>query len=352
MAMIRIQTEGKTYTADIEKGNFEKIPGKIRPLSRSDRLFVVTDANLLRRYGERLNRLLEKEGFRIRTCSINPGESSKALSSYERICSDFIEGGISRKDTILAFGGGVVGDLAGFAAATIHRGLPYIQLPTSLIAQTDSSIGGKTGINLSLGKNLIGAFHHPEAVIIDPDLLLSLPEREIQNGMGEVVKYALISDEQLLRMLETLDEKRLFEAMPELIFRCLSIKAEMVRQDEKDQGRRLLLNFGHTIGHAIEAQRDYGDYSHGEAVAIGMARITRASEAMGFTQRGTYDRIRRILKKYQLPFEIAGDEKKLLIERIGRDKKAEGDKIRLVLLKRAGEAFIRSVSLKEAEDFI
>lgn len=352
MSLIRVKTKEKIYQIDLENGNFEKIADKILPFCGRKKVFVLTDHNLLRLYGRQLRTQLEKRGFCPILYSIEPGESSKALSSYEEVCSFFIGKGIGRKDCILAFGGGVVGDLAGFAAATIHRGLSYIQVPTSVIGQTDSSIGGKTGINLSCGKNLIGVFHHPETVIVDPKLLVSLPQREKRSGMAEIIKCALIGDLQMLSMLEETGEEKIDERMPELIFRCLSIKASLVSEDEKDRGRRILLNFGHTIGHAIEAQEGYRSFSHGEAVAVGMSLITKASEEKKFTQAGTYDRIKAILGKYHLPFCLGIEDRESLARQIGRDKKADGEEIRLVLLKTAGEAFVQRVPLSEIIDFI
>ncbi|MDO4720866.1 MAG: 3-dehydroquinate synthase [Peptostreptococcaceae bacterium] len=352
MSLIEVKTKGKIYPVDLENGNFGKIAEKIAPLCGGKKIFLLTDDNLLRLYGERLRAQFEERGVCVVLYSIKPGESSKALSSYEEVCGFFIGKGIGRKDCILAFGGGVVGDLAGFAAATIHRGLSYIQVPTSVIAQTDSSVGGKTGINLSCGKNLIGAFHHPEIVIVDPTLLASLPQREKRSGMAEIIKCALIGDLQMLRILEETSEDKIDERMPELIVRCLSMKASLVSEDEQDWGGRVLLNFGHTIGHAIETLGGYQSFSHGEAVAIGMSRITKASEEKNFTQTGTYDRIKTILGKYHLPDDLEIEDRESLVAQIGRDKKTEGEEIRLVLLKTAGEAFLQRVPLSEISDFI
>lgn len=260
---------------------------------------------------------------------------------------------ITRGDLIIAFGGGVVGDLTGFVSSTLLRGIPFVQIPTSLLAQVDSSIGGKVAVNLSKGKNLIGSFYHPEAVYIDPDLLKTLDKRFLYDGMAEVIKYGCIRDENLFQnLLKYNGDKELFDNIEEIIYRCCKIKKDIVESDEKDIGERMLLNFGHTIGHIIEKYFKYEKYTHGEAVAIGMYHISKKSENMGITQKGTANKIKKILIKYKLTHELPDMNKKEVIETIALDKKNKGDDINLILLKRIGDSFLKKVDRKDVNMYV
>lgn len=351
MKEIVINLPNKPYKAVVSYGLFQDVGKFIRERYNGKKIFLITDAHLGKLYGDRLIGNLSAIGFSVISFVLPPGESSKALSFYEKICEEFISKGISNQDLILAFGGGVVGDMAGFVAATLKRGLPYINVPTSLIAQTDSSIGGKTGLDLSLGKNLVGVYHHPLGVLVDPDLLQTLPRKYWRDGMAEVIKYALIKDEQLFRLLMEKNEDTLPEVLEEVIGRCLTIKAELVTQDERDKGARKLLNFGHTFGHALETYFDYDRLSHGEGVGLGMLRITRNSEKIGLTKKGTHDKILSILRQYHLPVHILEPDHIEVLEIIGRDKKTAGDKISLVILEDVGRGILHSIPISDMKIF-
>ena len=247
---------------------------------------------------------------------------------------------LTRTDLIIALGGGVIGDLVGFVASTYLRGVKLVQIPTSLLAQVDSSVGGKVAVDLPEGKNLIGTFYHPKMVLIDPDTLKTLPKRFINDGMAEVIKYGCIKDKNLFERLSSYkDFDDLYQDIDEIIYRCVDIKRDVVERDQFDFGDRLLLNFGHTLGHAIEQYYHYEKYSHGEAVAIGMVQLTKIAEEKNLSFKGTSDIIKDICLKYNLP--IFSDTKTDdLIEAISLDKKNLNKKLSLVLLKEIGNSYI------------
>lgn len=351
MSVVRVKTSTKKYDVIIESGLFSRIAQEIRIIYSGKRIFLVTDENVAAMYEKDLLAQLSLADFDVVKYVIRPGESSKALSYYGEICECFVEHEITSADLIVAFGGGVVGDLTGFVAATLKRGLPYIQIPTSVISQVDSSVGGKIGLNLKSGKNFIGAFHHPECVFIDPQMLYTLPDKYQKDGMGEIIKYALIKDKDLFLALEMIDSALWINQMEEISRRCLQIKADLVEIDERDHADRRLLNFGHTLGHAIEIEGNYEQYSHGEAVAIGMSVITAKSEKMGFTREGTHDRIVSILKKYHLPYQVGSMDMEKMLHKMYLDKKVSGDYIDLVLLRSIGEGFIQKIERTELKNF-
>ena len=255
---------------------------------------------------------------------------------------------VTRKDVIVALGGGVCGDMAGFAAATYLRGIDFIQVPTSLLAQVDSSVGGKTGVDLAQGKNLVGAFHQPIGVLIDPDTLNTLPDRFIADGMAEVIKYGCIKDAAFFENLESVDALSHIE---DVIETCVSIKRDVVSRDEREAGERMLLNFGHTLGHAIEKIYNFTGITHGMAVAVGMVLISRAGEKQGITPSGTADRIAALCEKYELPTSDSASFADMAEAAMG-DKKTAGSSINLVLLKGIGESVIYPLPLDGLEDFI
>ena len=239
----------------------------------SKKSLLVTDTNVEKIFAAEIKKILESAGLEIKLVTIPAGETSKSLSEAEKIFTAAIEYGLDRKSAIFALGGGVVGDLTGFVAAAYLRGVPFIQIPTTLLSQVDSSVGGKTAVNHKLGKNLIGAFYQPKAVFIDLDMLKTLPAREIKSGLGEIVKYGIIRDSKFFDYVENNAEKILRlenEVMENIIARSCEIKADVVSKDEKESGLRRILNFGHTMAHAIEEATNYSKYAHGEAVAIGM----------------------------------------------------------------------------------
>ena len=256
-----------------------------------------------------------------------------------------LEAKISRSDLVIALGGGVIGDLAGFAAASFLRGVKFVQIPTSLLAQVDSSVGGKVGVDLPEGKNLVGAFKQPSMVLIDPTVLNTLPDRYINDGMGEVIKYGCIKDAKLFDILASHSSfEDLKAVLPSIIERCVDIKRIVVEHDQFDTGERMLLNFGHTLAHTIEQYWHYGKESHGEAVAIGMYQLSLIAEEKGLTASGTADKILAVLKAYGLPYESQlplGD----LTEAISLDKKNLDNHLNLVLLKEIGNSYMYPASI-------
>ena len=300
----------------------------------SGKALLVTQKNILD---------LCKENFPYEVALIPDGETSKSLSVAEKVFTRAIESGLDRKSVIIALGGGVVGDLAGFVAATFMRGINLIQIPTTLLAQVDSSVGGKTAVNHALGKNLIGAFHQPCAVFIDLKFLESLPEREIKSGLGEVVKCGVIRDEKFFSYLEDNAEKILqrdLKTLAHVVRRCCEIKAQVVAADEKESGLRRILNFGHTLAHAIEEETAYKKFRHGEAVAVGMAAAARISHALGKTSAENVRRLENLLKRFGMMTTCAGLDADKLYAVTFRDKKTVGGVVNWVLMKNFGDVEI------------
>lgn len=306
---------------------------------RAARTVVVSDSNVLPLYGEKVAGALRAAGFFVETFAFPAGEKSKRLSTIADIYRSFAQSDLTRSDFAVALGGGVTGDMAGFSAATWLRGIPLIQIPTSLLAQIDSSVGGKTGVDLPEGKNLAGAFHQPSLVLIDPDTLETLPPVFFADGMGEAVKYGCIRSRELFDRIARTDVRQEMETM---IYRCVDIKREVVERDEKDTGERMLLNFGHTFGHALEKLHGYRNLTHGAAVGIGMVMMARMGEAWNLTEPGTADEIAAVLHGYGLPDRDDAELDRLL-DATASDKKSRGDKITLVMLKRIGESFLYTV---------
>ncbi|SKC81279.1 3-dehydroquinate synthase [Maledivibacter halophilus] len=353
MKILEVNLPQKKYSILIEKGILNNIGKEIRKIYKNKKIAIITDSNVEGLYGEKIIEILNKYDFQTKTIVIEPGEKSKSLHSAEEIYEELLDFEITRGDMIIAFGGGVVGDLAGFVASTLLRGIPFIQIPTSLLAQIDSSVGGKVAVNLPRGKNLVGSFYHPEAVFIDPDLLKTLDKRFLYDGMAEVIKYGCIRDKELFERLMTIEnEEELSNNMEEIILKCCTVKRDIVQRDEKDNGERMLLNFGHTIGHGVEKSFGYKTYTHGEGVAIGMYNITRRSVEMNITKDKTSDLIKRILIKYNLPCEMPDIEKEEIINAVKLDKKNKGDRMNIVLLKEIGNAFIKNIDRKDVKLYI
>jgi len=280
-------------------------------------------------------------GKQLRAISLPDGEAFKTLETVEDILDTLVEGGANRDTTIIALGGGVVGDIAGFAAACYMRGVDFIQVPTTLLAQVDSSVGGKTGVNHASGKNLIGAFHQPRAVLIDTDTLATLPDRELRAGLAEVIKYGAIIDADFFAWLEANVEALLArdpQALAAAIRRSCELKAEIVAEDERESGRRAILNFGHTFGHAIERCQGYGEWLHGEAVAAGMVMAAQ----LGPGDRALAERIGSLLERAGLPTRPPAVAASDLLAAMGMDKKVQQKRLRFVLLQGLGEAFVSS----------
>ncbi len=266
---------GKTYEIIIEKGIMQECGAYIKKVSSAKKVCVITDSNVAPLYLDRVVSDLEKEGYEVFSFIFKAGESSKTTAVIVEMVEFLAEKGLTRKDLVVALGGGVCGDMAGFAAAIYLRGIDFVQIPTTLLSQVDSSVGGKTGVDLPQGKNLCGAFHQPILVLIDPLALHTLSDHYFSDGMGEVIKAGCIKSAQLFEKIENKDVK---ENIEEIIFECVDIKRGVVERDEKEQGERALLNFGHTIGHGIEKLHNFSGVSHGEAVGIGMLMISEIGE--------------------------------------------------------------------------
>lgn len=328
-----------SYPIYIERGLLDQAAEKIREIYFGKKIMVISDDQVYSYYGERLLKKLS-ETYECMSIVIPHGEPSKSILTLPGIYKELSNAQLSRTDLIVALGGGVVGDLAGFVAATYLRGIPFVQIPTSILAQVDSSVGGKVAVDLPEGKNLVGAFYQPKMVLIDPDVLKTLPERYAIDGMGEVIKYGCIKNAELFEKLESYGSfETMNEHIEEVIGTCVDIKRQIVEEDEFDTGERLLLNFGHTLAHAIEQYYHYERESHGEAVAIGMYQITKIAEAKGLTKVGTAERIRKVLEAYHLPVKMDVPMEKL-IGAMKLDKKNLGNKLKVVLIHEIGDAYV------------
>jgi 3-dehydroquinate synthase len=295
-----------------------------------------------RRYGAAAQRSLRAAGLHASRLEVPDGDRSKNLGQVAKLYEAFADAGLDRSSTVVALGGGMVGDLAGFAAATWLRGVPVVQVPTTLLAMIDSSVGGKTGVNLRRGKNLVGAFHQPRAVLADASLLRSLPRRVLAAGMAEVIKHGAIRDAALFELLERDLERVMGLEDPGLVLdvleQAVAVKAVVVGLDEREQGLRVLLNFGHTLGHAVEALRGYRGVLHGEAVAMGMVFAARRSEALGIAPEGTAERLEALLRRAGLPTALPDFPRRAYLSALGVDKKKREARIRFVVLRGIGTA--------------
>ena len=334
-----VNLEKNSYPIYIENNILSQAGEYISEVFSGKRIMIVSDDQVFALYGETLLSSL-KNRYECHHLVLPHGESTKNFQSLPIIYSAMLKAKISRSDLLIALGGGVMGDLAGFAAASFLRGVKLVQVPTSLLAQVDSSVGGKVAVDLPEGKNLVGAFYQPSMVLIDPLVLNSLPERFIHDGMGEVIKYGCIKDAALFDTLEKYNSfEELKEILPSIIERCVDIKRIVVEHDQFDTGERMLLNFGHTLAHTIEQYYHYERESHGEAVAIGMYQISLIAEEKGLTAPGTSERILNLLKKYGLPYEC-GLPMEELIGAIKLDKKNLDNKLNVVLLHEIGDSYI------------
>lgn len=341
MKTLKVNTE-KSYNIFIENGLLEKIGELICEKTTSKKLFVISDSNVFPIYGDKLIKTLKGSGFDCFSFVFSAGESSKRLSVVEKILEEMASEKFNRNDSVIALGGGVTGDMAGLSASLYMRGIKYFQVPTSLLAQVDSSVGGKTAVDLVSGKNLCGTFHQPTAVFIDTSCLETLPKKFMVDGMAEVIKYACIRD---LALFEKLDGNGNDDFFEDMIYQCVNMKKVVVENDEKEHGERKILNFGHTFGHAIEKYYNYERYSHGEAVSIGMVIASEFGEKQGITKIGTTQRIVNLLKKYELPTETDApmDALEILAQ---NDKKCSNNGIELVVLNEIGNAKIDTITLK------
>lgn len=330
----------RSYPIIIEDSLLDRVDVEIKKIFNGNKIFILTDENVNKHYGERVSSKLKNIGYEVKKQVLPAGEETKSFFTLPEVYNELLEFNLTRSDLIITLGGGVIGDLGGFVASTYLRGVSFVQIPTSLLAQVDSSVGGKVAVDLEKGKNLVGSFYHPKSVLIDPLVLRTLDKRFLVDGMAEVIKYGCIKDKELFIYLEKIqDYNELINSIGTIIHKCCDIKRGVVENDERDTGERMLLNFGHTIGHAIEQYYNYSKYTHGEAVAIGMYNISLLSEKQGLTEIGTSKRIKDILEKYNLPYKMEIDIENIL-GTMNLDKKKLGKKLNLITLKEIGNSEI------------
>ena len=341
MVSLNVPLPGREYDILIESGLLDRAGERLRAvLPKAQRIFVVTDSTVAPLYLERVERSLTAAGFGVTACAVPAGEHSKSAAMLARLWESMLEAGLTRTDAVAALGGGVVGDLAGFAAATLLRGVDFVQIPTTLLAQVDSSVGGKVAIDLEHGKNLAGAFWQPKLVLMDPDALDTLPDRTFADGMAEVIKYGCIADREFFDFLAERPSRRAIMAEIEhVLYTCCKIKRDVVVQDERDTGLRMILNFGHTVGHAFELAGHYERWTHGQAVAAGMVCAARLGLGLGVSG-GNDNGIQTLidlLEAFGLPthIECGWDS---IVQAVGLDKKSAGDQIIMIFLEKMGHA--------------
>ena len=326
----------RSYPIIIEDGLLDRVDIEIKKVFNGNKIFILTDENVNKYYGDAIESKLKDVKYEVRKYVLPAGEGTKSFFTLPKVYNELLDFNLTRSDLIITLGGGVIGDLGGFVASTYLRGVSFVQIPTSLLAQVDSSVGGKVAVDLEKGKNLVGSFYHPKSVLVDPLVLRTLDKRFLIDGMAEVIKYGCIKDKELFKYLENIhDYNELINNIGTIIHRCCDIKREVVENDERDTGERMLLNFGHTIGHAIEQYYNYSKYTHGEAVAIGMYNISLVSEVHGITKVGTSEKIKRILEKYELPYKLDINIEDIL-DTMNLDKKKLGKKLNLITLKEIG----------------
>ena len=348
MKILTVSLPGRDYDIQIGCGLLDKAGEACRAvLPRAAKLAIVSDSNVAPLYAERVLTSLTAAGFEPKLFTVPAGEASKCKERLGELWEGFLEFGLTRADAVIALGGGVVGDLAGFAAATTLRGVDYVQIPTTVLSQVDSSVGGKVAIDLNAGKNLAGAFWQPRLVLMDPDVLNTLTDRVFADGMAEVIKYGCILDGAFFCLLEENPSRAaVMEHIEQVLFTCCDLKRRVVEADERDTGERMKLNFGHTLGHAYELAYHYETYTHGEGVAAGMIAAAAIGEHLGATPAGTGARISALLKKFSLPVRIECTMEDYAAA-IGRDKKSAGKDISLILLEELGNAVIRKMPREE-----
>ena len=347
--IIHVRT-GVPYDVIIERGILRSCGKLVRAvLPKAESCVIVSDSNVAPIYADTVKSSLEEAGYKVSVNVFPAGEENKRLPAIVGMYEAFTQAELSRSDFAVALGGGVTGDMCGFAAATYLRGIPFVQIPTTVLSQNDSSVGGKTGIDLECGKNLVGSFHQPCLVLADADTLSTLPERYVTDGFGEIIKHGCIKSAELFKLIEAFGSDR--KMIEEYTARSIEIKAGVVERDEKESGERMLLNFGHTIGHAIEKCANYTGIAHGEAVGIGMLIMARAGEAAGLTGEGTSARIEEVLEKCGMPTEC-GFSSGMICDAAMLDKKRRGEFMNVVLLREIGSSFVYKIKCAELLDFV
>ena len=346
MPEITVSLPQHSYQIKISEGNISQLGDQLKQLKLGTKVLVVSNPEIFDHYGQICIDSLENSGFEVYSHLIPAGESNKNLQSITKIYDSALAHHLERSSTLVALGGGVIGDMTGFTAATWLRGINFVQVPTSLLAMVDASVGGKTGVNHPQGKNLIGAFYQPKLVLIDSSVLKTLPPREFRAGMAEVIKYGVIWDPELFSQLENATNITSFDEIdPQLLntilVRSCQAKADVVAQDEKETGIRAILNYGHTIGHAIESLTDYKQYVHGEAIALGMIAAGEIAIQMGLWRETNGNRQNKLISKVGLPTKIDAPLKvKEVLEALKNDKKVKSGKIRFILPTKIGSVKI------------
>ncbi len=342
MRQVNVALGSKSYPVSIGPGLLAQTGRYLKENGFAGRLVVITDAHVNRLYGSTLKQALEADGFGVSIIEVPPGEAQKSLENAGRLYREMTAVRAERTTPILALGGGVIGDLAGFVAATYQRGVPLVQLPTTLLAQVDSSVGGKVAVDHGQLKNMIGAFYQPEMVIADTDTLKSLPDEELTNGLAEVIKSAVIRNSQFFSFLEgNMGKIKSLDGgiLEEIVFQSVKIKAAVVAEDELDMGLRNILNYGHTVGHAVESASDF-KIKHGYAVAIGMVAAARIASKRGMLDGNEAERLKRLIIKAGLPVEMPDLGVEEIMQAMQHDKKVREGKARFVLLRSIGNAVV------------
>ncbi len=340
-----VETATQTYPIFVGYGLLNSLGEKLKKVGSSRVAIVISDGNVSRLYGDRVQEILKAAGFAVNSFVVRPGEETKSISTAIDIYNFLIKKRVERDDILIALGGGVIGDLAGFVAATYLRGTPWVQVPTSLVAMVDASIGGKVAVNHHEGKNLIGAFYQPNFVLADTQTLATLPKRELTSGWAEVVKYGLILDKEFFEFLESNADRLIKleqDVVNKAIIRSASLKAQVVSQDEKERGQRIILNYGHTVAHGLEAATQYSYFLHGEAVAIGMMGAAKLSQKSGILPANVVKRQQSLLQKFGLPTTFSGTGLAEIAKAMEVDKKTRAKGIRWVLLEDIGKTAIRA----------
>ncbi|MGY0402295.1 3-dehydroquinate synthase [Carnobacterium jeotgali] len=344
---VKLPSHEVSYELKIEKGLLDRVSSEVSKVFTGAKIAIVTDETVYDFYAKSIIKDLKAADYEVQCIVLPPGEQTKTFDSLPNLYSAFAEFGLTRSDLIIALGGGVIGDLAGFAASSYLRGISFVQIPTTLLAQVDSSVGGKVGVDLLEGKNLVGAFYHPLLVLIDPLVLETLTDSAFADGMAEIIKYGCIKDLNLFHRLMALSSrKEVMQHINWIIETCCTIKQVIVQADETDLGERMVLNFGHTLGHAIEAYYQYEKYTHGQGVAIGMVAISRIAESKRMTTVGTTDQLITLLQQHQLPIELENPEAyPKLLPYIKKDKKNIAGNLSVIVLTDIGRATLHQTSL-------
>jgi 3-dehydroquinate synthase len=357
MVVIAVRAGSCRYDAIVGSHLLETVGSKLAEKKRGRQGAIITDNNVGPLFARRVKRSLTSAGFQPILITIRAGEKSKALKQAAAICEQMIAAGLDRQSFVIGLGGGVVGDISGFVAAIYHRGIPHVQIPTTLLAMADSSIGGKTGVDTRVGKNLIGAFHHPSLVIDDVDVLKTLPRRQFNQGFAEIIKHAMIADPKMFKQLQSWEARspRRPLALQQLICRNIKIKSKIVAKDERDRtGERAVLNFGHSVGHAIELAGNYRKFLHGEALSLGIVAACAVSIKRAGLSPGQRDAVIDLLRRFDLPTRLPKNlPREKIFKALKFDKKFEAGKIRFVVTPRIGAAFLTTdVTLEDIHEAV